>query len=348
MNRSAVALTLALAACGGPSDETCEIDGAMCTQLSSWNLFDDISAQQPAAGVIPFDLNTPLFSDYAAKDRFVRLPDGQQAHWTADGTIDFPVGSVLVKTFSYFHDRRDLSQGRRLLETRVLVRGNSNWHGSAYVYGDSTDDAQLAIAGGIVETSWLHDDGAQRTNNYVVPNQNQCKNCHAEHNSVLTPIGPKAQHLQPERLQALIDAGALADAPSPDQWPTPIVALDYQGHAPTGSIDERARAWLDINCAFCHNASGAARTSGLFLDRAQTDLAKLGVCKAPVATGRGSGGLQYDIVPGQPDQSILVFRISSTEPDIRMPELGRNMVHEEGVALVREWITAMSGDCATP
>ena len=106
---------LALAACGGSSDETCEIDGAMCKHLSSWSLFDDIGAQQPTAGVIPYDVNTPLFSDYASKDRFVRLPEGQQAHWNADGVIDLPVGSVLVKTFSYLHDRRDPSLVCRIM-----------------------------------------------------------------------------------------------------------------------------------------------------------------------------------------------------------------------------------------
>ena len=339
------ALAAPLAACGGSPDETCEIDGAMCKHLSSWNLFADIGAQQPADGVIPYDLNTPLFSDYASKDRFIRLPDGQQAHWTADGVIDLPIGSALVKTFSYLHDRRDPSAGRRLIETRVLVRGESGWHGTSYVYGNSTDDAELAIAGAVVDVSWIHDDGSQRTNSYNVPNQNQCKNCHAEHDSIVTPIGPKARHVQPERLQAMIDAGELADAPPADQWPTPIVALDYQGHAPTGSLDDRAREWLDINCSYCHNPRGAARTSGLFLDREETDPAKFGICKAPVATGRGSGGFQYDIVPGQPDQSILIYRISSTEPEIRMPELGRNLVHEEGVAMVREWITAMSSSC---
>jgi uncharacterized repeat protein (TIGR03806 family) len=339
-------LLLALAACGGSSDETCEIDGAMCKHLSSWNLFDDIATQKPAAGVIPYDLNTPLFSDYATKDRFIRLPVGQQAHWGADGTIELPVGTELVKTFSYLHDRRDPSKGRDLIETRVLVRGAMGWHGSSYLYGDSTDDAELAIAGAIVPTMWTHDDGSQRTNDYVVPNQNQCKNCHAEHDSVITPLGPKMRHVQPERLQALIDIGALVDAPPADQWPTPIVSLDYAGHAPTGTLDQRAREWLDTNCSHCHNPGGAARTSGLFLNWDETDMAKVGLCKAPVATGRGSGNLLYDIVPGQPDASIIVYRISSTEPEIRMPELGRNLVHEEGVALIREWITQMQGACA--
>jgi uncharacterized repeat protein (TIGR03806 family) len=335
------ALLALLVGCGTTEEEVCAIDGKMCSKLSSWKLFEDIGAQTPAAGVYPYDLTTPLFSDYATKDRFVRLPEGSTATWQPDDPLSLPVGSVLLKTFSYLDDRRDPAGDRTLLETRVLVHGETGWHGSSYIYGDNTDDAQLAIAGGIIDASWIHDDGAKRTNNYVVPNQNQCKLCHAEHDEVVTPVGPKVRHMVPERLQVMVDSGALVDAPPRDQWPRAIVAAD-----PTsGTVDERARAWLDINCGFCHNARGAARTSGLYLDHAETDLAKLGVCKAPVATGRGSGNLQYDIVPGQPDQSIMIYRLESTEPEIRMPELGRNLVHAEGVALIREWITSMPGAC---
>jgi len=64
------------------------------------------------------------------------------------------------------------------------------------------------------------------------------------------------------------------------------------------------------------------------------------------STGRGSGGRQYDILPGRPDASIMTYRIESTEPEIKMPELGRNLVHEEGAALIRAWIAAMPGSCA--
>jgi uncharacterized repeat protein (TIGR03806 family) len=333
---------LLLAACGGESDEVCAIDGKLCSRLSSWQLFDDIATQTPAPGVLPYELTTPLFSDYATKDRFVRLPDGATATWSTDDPLGLPVGSVLVKTFSYPRDRRDPAQGRRLIETRVLVHGETGWHGSSYIYGNDTDDAKLAIAGGIVDVAWTHDDGAPLTNMYVVPNQNQCKLCHAEHDEVLTPVGPKVRHLQPDRVQAMIDGGALVDAPPREQWPRAVDAFDTGA----GTLDERARAYLDINCGFCHNPRGAARTSGLYLDHAETDPAKLGVCKPPVATGRGSGNLQYDIVPGEPDASILVYRMVSTEPEIRMPELGRGLVHTEGVALMREWIAAMTGSCA--
>jgi uncharacterized repeat protein (TIGR03806 family) len=330
-----------VAACGG-GDEDCALDGKMCTKLSSWQLFDDIASQTPAAGVIPYDLTTPLFSDYTTKDRFVRLPAGSTATWSGEDALGLPVGSVLVKTFSYLDDRRNPTGPRTPLETRVLVHGETGWHGASYIYGDDRDDAKLAIAGGAVDAQWIHDDGSARTNRYVVPNQNQCKLCHAEHDEILTPVGPKVRHLEPDRVQAMIDGGALVDAPPRDQWPRAVNAFDVA----SGTLDERARAWLDINCGFCHNSRGAARTSGLYLDYLETDPAKLGVCKAPVATGRGSGNLQYDIVPGQPDASILIYRMQSTEPEIRMPELGRNLVHEEGLALMREWITSMTGGCS--
>jgi uncharacterized repeat protein (TIGR03806 family) len=345
-----LALGLALAACG--DNARCDPDDVRCTRLSYYGFFDDVAHQVPAAGVIPYDVNTPLFSDYTTKDRYLYLPPGTVASWSDGDAFDLPVGAVLIKTFSYLHDRRDPSLGRRLLETRLLVHGAAGWHGTSYLYDADGGDATLAIAGGMIDTSWIHDDGNQRTNAYVVPNQNQCKNCHAEHDNVVTPLGPKARHLNragpdgsgiADQLENLIDLGELAGAPPRATWPRLPDAMNPA----TGTLDARARAWLDINCGHCHNPRGAARTSGLYLDIAETDPAVVGVCKPPVATGRGSGGHQYDIVPGQPDASIMTYRIASTEPEIKMPEVGRNLVHEEGLALIRDWITAMPGSCAT-
>lgn len=350
-----------LAACGDNLGESrCTIpgsgpgadpSGAWCERLSSYRLFEDLATRTPAEGVIPYALNTPLFSDYAIKDRFIWVPPGEALAWSDTGAFVAPPGTIVIKTFSYLHSRRDLSQGRRTLETRLLVRTDAGWDGAAYVYdeGDASD-ARLAIAGATLDTRWIHDDGNERTNAYVVPNKNQCKNCHAEHDEVIDLVGPKARHLNREgppgtgiadQLQYLIDRGVLVGAPPPVMWPRAPAAFDPA----SGTLDARARAWLDINCAHCHNSRGAARTSGLFLDLEQTDPAVLGVCKPPVAAGRGSGGRAFGIVPGQPDASILMFRLESTEADIKMPELGRNLVDEEGVALIRAWIAAMPGSC---
>ena len=110
----------------------------------------------------------------------------------------------------------------------------------------------------------------------------------------------------------------------------------------SGTLEARARAWLEINCAHCHNPDGPARNSGLDLLASQRNPTAYGIYKSPVAAGRGSGGREFDIVPGQPDKSILVFRVDSTDAGIMMPELGKRLVHKEGLALVRQWIAAMT------
>ena len=118
-------------------------------------------------------------------------------------------------------------------------------------------------------------------------------------------------------------------APSRPQAPRLAVWDDPK----SGTLDARARAWLEINCAHCHSPEGPARNSGLDLLASQRNPTRFGINKPPVAAGIGSGGLAFDIVPGQPDKSILVYRIASTHPGIMMPELGKRLVHEEGVAL---------------
>lgn len=333
-------LGLVLAACGGSSAEPCP-PGEFCTKLSSYELFDDIATQTPAPGLLPYAIHTPLFSDYTDKDRFVWLPPGTAMTWHDSDAFAFPEGAIVVKTFAYATDRRDPALGRRLLETRLLFREPAGWTGASYVYDEGDpSDATLAVAGAMLDTRWIHEDGTTRDNRYAVPNKNQCKNCHAEHEDIFDVLGPKARHVS--NLQAFVDAGALVGAPPPASWPRPIVATD----ASTGTLEERARLWLDINCGNCHNArGGSARTSGLYLDLAVADPGALGVCKPPVAAGKGSGGRLYGIVPGQPDASILVYRIESIEPEVKMPELGRNLVHVEGVSLIREWITQLDGSC---
>ena len=109
----------------------------------------------------------------------------------------------------------------------------------------------------------------------------------------------------------------------------------------SGSVDGRARAWLNMNCAHCHNPTGTARTTGLDLSWNQDDLAKLGVWKSPVAAGHGAGGRKYDIVPGKPDDSVLMYRIESHDQSIMMPNVGRRLVQDEAVAVVREWIAGL-------
>jgi uncharacterized repeat protein (TIGR03806 family) len=193
-------------------------------------------------------------------------------------------------------------------------------------------------------------DGGRFQITFQVPNTNQCKECHAEHNDVLAPVGPKARSLNKDydygdavenQLERWAAVGYLTGAPDPAEAP----ALPAFDDPEAGTVEERSRAYLDVNCGHCHNPSGLARTSGLYLDIHEQDPARLGVCKPPVAAGQGSGGRRYDILPGDPDGSILVYRMESIEPGVAMPELGRATVHAEAVDVLREWIAAMQGSC---
>jgi uncharacterized repeat protein (TIGR03806 family) len=315
-------------------------------QLSAYRLFrGNGSTQEPAEGVLPYDINTPLFSDYAAKYRFIRLPPGKSARYHDTEVFDFPVGTIIAKTFAYPNHLTDPSKGQRLIETRLLIHRAEGWIGLPYIWNDEQTEAILEITGGTQRVRWIHSDGRERTNDYIIPNVNQCLGCH-ENRKVMRPIGPKARNLNkdfvyPEgresQLSRWTKAGYLQGAPAPEKAPRLAVWNDKS----TGSLDERARAWLEINCAHCHNPNGPARTSGLDLLATQTDAYQRGLWKTPVAAGRGSGGRSYDIVPGKPDESILMYRLESKEPGVMMPELARRLVDEEGVALVREWIAGL-------
>jgi hypothetical protein len=166
-------------------------------------------------------------------------------------------------------------------------------------------------------------------------------------------VGPKARHLNRDldygdavanQLTRWSDVGYLLGAPPPPEAPRNAVFDDPE----SGTVEQRARAYLDVNCGNCHSPTGLARTSGLFLTIDTDDDQELGVCKGPVAAGQGAGGRPFDITPGEPDESILIFRMEETRPGIAMPELGRVTVHDEAVQLLRDWIESIEGSCQQP
>tara|TARA_B100001750_G_scaffold190158_2_gene160239 strand:+ start:2811 stop:3809 length:999 start_codon:yes stop_codon:yes gene_type:complete len=327
--RAFLVLALVALGCGesGPSGDVPE-------RLSAWGLFADPLAQAPAEGVEPYAPVSPLFSDYTAKHRFIRLPEGVPAGYTAEGPWDFPEGTVLVKTFAFPADRRDPSAGERLVETRLLVLEDGEWE--PYVYLWEGDDAHYEPAGARVPVSWVHDDGAERSLTYRVPNTSQCAECHGGIGDTL-PLGPRTQQMDHDGQLAALEAAGVFAEPVPTERPMALV--DPFGDAP---LAERARSYLHGNCGHCHREGGAAGQSGLWLTADVTDDLALGLCKRPVAAGHAAGGHSFDIVPGAPDESVMIYRMESTEPGVKMPELPNQLVDEAGVALVREWIASMS------
>ena len=321
--------------CAALAGRPAEVNDAAITgegfpaHLSDFGLFSDLAKRSPAVRMIRYDLETALFSDYAEKERYLYLPKDAQAKYDPDKAFDLPVGAALVKTFGY-----RAGGVFKPLETWLLLHRANGWIALPYVWNATGTDADLKRAGTRIPVTFTDPAGTRRSISYAVPNQNQCKDCHAL-NGRITPIGVKARYLNHNgQLEKLLATGMLDRLPSR----TPRVARWDNGAAP---LDARARAYLEINCAHCHNPAGAASNSGLFLDWRQSDRIALGIRKRPVAAGRGSGGRDFAIQPGAPDASILIYRMESTDPGIAMPELGRATVHKEGVALVREWIAEM-------
>ncbi|MFN3523645.1 MAG: SO2930 family diheme c-type cytochrome [Phenylobacterium sp.] len=342
---AALAAALQLGAAPAPVALDVVLAPAPAASLSAYRLFLDAGGRRPNAGVTPYALNTPLFSDYAEKFRHLYLPPGTHVGYRAEGVLDFPVGAVLVKTFAYPADLRRPGENVRLIETRLLIRKAEGWTALAYVWNPEQTEAVLKRAGARLDIAVTGLDGAPLAIDYAVPNANQCKECHSL-NGTLSPIGPKARNLngpfaypQGEQNQLAHWRGAaiMPDAPRPSAAPRTARWDD-----PAEPLAERARAYLDANCGHCHNPAGIASNSGLFLNLEEDRPAALGVGKRPVAAGRGSGGLEVSIDPGHPDRSILVHRMESSEPGVMMPELGRSLVHREGVDLVRAYVASMA------
>jgi len=368
---SVLALALLTAACGGREAAMPQfIETGNPALLSEWGMMaSDGRSLVLSDGVVPYDLNTPLFSDYAHKQRTIWMPEGVSATYRENDVLDFPVGTVITKTFYYPRtgtpdevrstletapgwrpDGLDLA-GIRLVETRILVHRESGWVALPYVWNADQTDAELRRAGEIIRLTASDADGREQDFAYAVPNANQCAGCHAVNNTTrqIQPIGPAPRHINRDyayaggaqnQLEHLYAAGYLGDWPGAEATPRAVNYLDT-----TTPLDARARDYLDINCAHCHNPSGPADTSGLHLQHDAPTGPNLGLCKLPIAAGGGTGGRRFGIMPGEPEESILLYRMETNDPGAMMPELGRAIRHEEGIALIRQWIWELDADC---
>jgi len=315
-------------------------------KLSEYNLFEDPAAQIPSAGLIRYDLNNPLFTDYALKIRYLYVPGGAGAAvYQEQAVLDFPIGSVLVKTFAYPKTFDEPTKDVRFIETRLLVRKAEGWKAYPYIWNEDQSEAILKVAGGRMQIPVIWRGGHSGKIDYLVPNMNQCKGCHTNANKVLTPIGPKVRNLNRltyegnlNQITVLQNAGYLSGVPKDF---TEIPKTPDPFDVDSGSLLERGRAYLDGNCAHCHSAGHPADTSGLYLNYEEERSIHWGVNKPPVAAGRGAGGLRVDIEPGSPEQSILLYRMDSIDPGVMMPELGRSTIHKEGVELIRDFIRSL-------
>lgn len=319
-----------------------------------------------------YSLNSALFTDYALKFRTVTLPAGSQVGYKADGVLDLPVGTIISKTFYYARDPQDAGgflkttsvaagetidlQKFQMVETRILQReADGNWTANTYIWNAEQTAATLRRIG-LTVSAKLRDPATGQTSafNYEVPNARQCQSCHAVNSTIgqagIEPIGPKARHMNLDYGYATGKQNQLHKLGTLANWkdlPADIATVGRTvAYADTksGTVEERARAYAEINCAHCHHKLGDARQSGLFLDMEATG-SHLGICKQHVAAGSGGANLTFDIVPGKPDQSLLVTRMEATSGQAMMPRIGRTLPDKEGIALIRAWLAGMAGSC---
>ena len=311
-------------------------------KLSEYGFFKDkLNTLNPRDGVLCYELSTPLFTDYAVKKRFIVLPKKGKIKYTAKGVLDFPDSTIIIKNFAYINTAHQ----HILIETRILVKDSKDkgWKVMNYLWNKEQTDAVKHITGGKVPVTLLDNDNKKIFTNYQVPNTNDCKRCHIK-DDILIPIGPKARNMnfiipgeKENQLQALVRKGVLTGLPAIAD----VEQLPNWADPKHFSLTQRARAYLDVNCAHCHTKGGDAYNTGLFLEYEQKIPDHLGMKKAPVSAGGGAGGLDYDVIPGYADHSILLYRMNSTEAGTAMPELARTVVHKEGVKLIREWINSL-------
>lgn len=324
-------------------------------KLSDWHFFKDLTTREPADDVMPYDVIAPLFSDYTTKFRYLHVPEGGAISYDAESFWGFPEGSVLVKTFAYAKDVRKPYEDLKLVETRVLWREAAGWSQHTYVWNDEQTEATRLVAGKFIPVDFVGPDGQAIHSDYRVPNTNECKNCHKIDDTV-SPLGPVTRQLDRARdfgageenqLDHLVALGWLAQPPPAQERERLVDYADAEQ-----DLFLRVRSYWDANCSACHRQGGEASTSALLLDFHSTDPddpantpANWGVCKEPTSTGQGDCGLTTDVVPGDPDSSIMPCRMQSTDLEKRMPPLGSKVVHQEGLALVREWIASLPGGC---
>jgi uncharacterized repeat protein (TIGR03806 family) len=338
-----IAASLFVGSCNSRRDVQLFLSEPFPQKLSAWHFFISTSGElKPNVRVLPYDLNTPLFSDYASKYRFVWMPTGAFANYNDDSTFDFPVGTILAKTFAFPIDGHPGKE--KLIETRLLVKTNSTWVALPYIWNDRQTEATLQLVPDPVPVRFTDQAGTTHDFAYQIPNVNECRQCHDRDKS-LQPIGPKARNLNKDfayeegtanQLARWTHFGYLRATPSPTDAPRAPVWNDPS----SGSLQQRALAYLDSNCAHCHQPGGSAGYTGVDFRLNHFDPLRAGFCKHPNSAGN-MDGRQYDIVPGDADSSILIFRLASTTPKVMMPQIGRATVHAEALALLRSWITTL-------
>jgi uncharacterized repeat protein (TIGR03806 family) len=314
--------------------------------LSRTQAFADLASLETSPGILPYDVQSPLWSDGAQKRRWIALPSGAQIGFSEAGAWTFPPGTVFIKQFGMALDERAPDEVQRL-ETRFLVAASDGgYYGLVYEWDEDQRDARLLLDGSEETLDIVQSDGSVRQQLYTYPSQRACNTCHSAATGYV--LGPRTAQLNREYVYGFGAEGThnqLAAWARLDAFDSPISHIPLSEHErlvplddETASVEARVRSYWDSNCSACHSdrspiASWDARFS--------TPLRRQGVLRAEPYTGPRPDGAQL-IVPGEPERSLIYLRSLSTRPGVRMPPLLRNRVDDRYVALLGQWIESLA------
>ena len=314
-------------------------------KLSDYNFFEgDMKNQQPVYGVVPYKPESELFTDYAEKKRFVWMPPNLKAAYVNDySVLELPIGAALVKNFYY--NNVQPSNSTKIIETRIMIRKSNGWIYANYIWNNEQTEAFLNLNGSTKEITWTDSNSVTRTINYDIPNELKCAGCHTISNEK-RPIGIKPQNLNGNYYYSNGNFNQLSKWKSLGilENNTPNIIVDVVNYEDaTKPLEKRVRSYFDANCAHCHQPGGYASFFNLkFEFKETTNLTNMGVCVSPNHTIIGLEG--RIVKPGNLNQSLLYYRITTNDPNFRMPFLGRSIVQDEASTLIAEWINSMT-DC---
>lgn len=264
----------------------------------------------------PYEVASALFSDYALKQRLIKIPAGTQLKAVDNSLLDFPIGTIIVKTFYYQTSDADKTTNK-LLETRLLVKTKNQWLAGTYKWNKNQNEAILSEKGSRVEALWQNEQGVNTEIKYTIPSAKDCKTCHFS-NDALMPIGPKTRNLniaikagkkQINQLKHWQQLGLLANLEPKNFTSTP----NYENNKL--SISKRAAAYLDINCAHCHN---------------------------PLGTGAKKN---YDFSYEKATNNALIIadkaKIEKEFEKQKMPKIGTNILHKEGLEILKSYLATL-------
>lgn len=298
-----------------PADKN---DTILLPRLSGYNIFKGKASDLiPDQGFMPYELSTTLFSDYAEKQRLIKLPPGSSLKPVNNGLPEFPDGTILAKTFFYFNDKRDTTKGKRVIETRILIKTNNGWNAGTYKWNAEQTEADLISSGGSENVQWIDKNGERKNIKFQIPTSKQCGTCHNSNNE-LTPIGFKIQNLNIDVLRqgatvnqlTYFHNSSIMEAVNPHSFSS---LPDWKNTSYT--LEQRARAYLEVNCAHCHNDKGYC-------------------AKADFHAG-------YELSFEETNISKKKGRILNWMKNGTMPLIGTTVVHKEGVALIEEYVKSL-------